>query len=139
MMITLITRFFSVLCGYARGMAVYRRDNCERNHRHIFKANVKALMDELVEAMEEIRHFRCSAFFFEMCDVWHTVVVLIVRAFLPRSTHQSRFLWFTVFFVAGVITPWKHGARYVDHGCIRSFRHCQQGDHLCSNNKHMQK
>jgi hypothetical protein len=139
MMITHITRALSVLCGYGTGMALYRRDNCERNHWHIFKVNIMALMDELVEAFDELWHFRCLAFFFEICDVWHTLVVLMIRTFLPRSVHKSKFIWLITFFVAGVITPWKHGARFIDYGCIRSFRHCQQGDHKCSNNKHMAK
>ena len=133
MMTTHIVRFLSVLYGYSTGMAVYRHDNCESNRWQIFKTNLVAITDELVEAIEEIRHFQCLAFFLEMCDVWHTIVVLMIRTLLPRSFHESSFIWFMAFFLAGVITPWKHGARYVDHGCIRSSRHCQQGDHKCSN------
>ncbi|UJR06954.1 hypothetical protein I4U23_011242 [Adineta vaga] len=138
-MITYMARFLSVLYGYATGMALYRRDNCERNYWHMVKVNVTALMDEFVEVLEEIWYFRWGAFFLEMCDVWHTLVVLFIRTLLPKFLQQSKWIWLMAFFIAGGITPWKHGARYVDQGCIRNARHCQQGDHKCSNSKYLTK
>lgn len=128
------TSFLSVLFGYGAGMVVYHRDNfSERNRLDIFKNTFSALADEFAEAFQELRQFRCSNFLSEICDVWHTVVVLMVRTVLPKAVQNNRSVWCIAFFLAGAVTPWKHGARYLNHGCIRSVVHCRRKDHLCSN------
>lgn len=131
-----ISQFLSVLRGYATGMIVYHQNNCTDGDRwNLFKTSLKASIDELFEVFDELRHGRWKSLFDELADLWHTIVVLGVRTFLPMNVQTRPWIWYIVFFWAGIKTPWKHGTRYLDHRCIRSAKHCKTKDHVCSNNR----
>lgn len=131
-----IAQFLSVLHGYAIGMIAYHQNNCADGNRwNLFVDSIKALVDELVEVIDELRQCQWKSLFDELADLWHTFVVLIVRAFLPMRAQTWVWVWCLVFFWAGIKTPWKHGSRYLDHRCIRSVKHCKTKDHFCANNR----
>lgn len=131
-----IAQFLSILHGYAIGMIVYHQNNCTDGNRwNLFVESLKAMFDELIEVMDELRHCQWKALFDELADLWHTCVVLVVRTFLPLKMQTSLWLWCIVFFWAGVKTPLKHGSRYLHHQCIRSEKHCKTKDHSCANNR----
>lgn len=119
----------AIISAYAQGISVYLQDN------HGFRAQNMARMvtsfgEEVLEAKEEIAAGNVLAATKEMADALHAFVWIFVFL-LPQILLRRREIYYLIFFLAGVITPYKQGQRYLQNGCIRSPRNCERQNHIC--------
>lgn len=131
----LIQRLHAIVNGYAYGMVKYRKANEPNLSRIQALLNIlPALIDESKEFLYALRKFQIKESFFELNDIYHTIVLSIVYTILPKVLLNNVYTFYFVFFMSGVLTPAKHGIRYLKYGCIRSIEHCKHNDHNCVNN-----
>ena len=86
--------------------------------------------EELLETKNELAAGNAVEATREMADAVHAFVWIFVFL-LPKVLLHRRELYYLVFFLAGLVTPYKQGKRFMVHGCIRSPRNCQAGGHVC--------
>lgn len=118
-----------VISAYAKGISIYLQNN------HAGRAQSVARMgtsfgEEMIEVKEEIVARNALAAGKELADALHAFVWIFVFL-LPHCLIHRQELYYLVFFLAGVLTPYKQGERYMKNGCIRSPRNCRLGDHTC--------
>jgi hypothetical protein len=124
-----------IIHGYAIGMINYNETNDKNSTRQLLLLNlIPALFEELREYMHDLVNFRFMNAFLELNDVYHTIIVTLVMLFSPKFITNQVYIWYLVFFWSGILTPAKHGLRYLKYGCIRSLNNCKNNEHNCINN-----
>lgn len=127
----------NVISAYAEGISVYLNDN-HGVRIHNMARMATSLGEELMEAKEEIAAGNVLAATKEMADALHAFVWIFVFL-LPQIILRRRELYYLVFFLAGILTPYKQGKRFQENGCIRSPRNCVTGDHICRSRRRRQR
>jgi hypothetical protein len=133
MLMTYLTRTIYVCHNYAIGIAEFQRLNPfeSDNLRDTVSTSIKVTMDEVDEMVDEIKAGEWTRAFFEMADVLHSIAVSLILILLPRKWIEAPWIWYVVFVASGIITPMKHGERFIRHGCVRSEKNCASGKHRC--------
>lgn len=98
------------------------------------KRMAHSVVEEFTEMKEELQAGHWIAAVKEFADMIHAITWIFVFM-LPNIITESKALYVIVFFLAGIITPYKQGVRYIENGCIRSPRNCKAGDHTCESSK----
>ena len=99
---------------------------------------VTSLGEELIEVKDELAVGNAYGATKEIADAIHAFVWIFVFL-LPHFLVHRREVYYIIFFLAGLLTPYKQGKRYMINGCIRSPRNCEIGDHICNSLRRRQR
>ena len=123
----------SVINAYAKGISTYIQDNHSSRTDNVARM-ITSLGEELIETKYELAAGNVMNATREMADALHAFVWIFVFL-LPKAILHRRELFYLVFFMSGLLTPYKQGKRFMVNGCIRSPRNCELGDHICKSRR----
>ena len=124
-----------ILHGYSIGMAKYRELNDKNLTRKLAIQNsLLSINEEFIEYVNDLKKLNLKNAFYELCNVYHTLVVALVSVIFPSYITRKSYIWYLVFFWSGILTPVKHSRRFLKYGCIKSLNRCKINDHNCINN-----
>jgi hypothetical protein len=86
-------------------------------------------MDEIIECYREIKNGRFHNAFLELLDVYHCFIKLLLLLFVPLPNYKIT--WQVIAIIIPFYNIQKHGLRYKQSKCIRSFSHHLLKDHIC--------
>lgn len=123
---------YEVKENYITGMVEYINLNeITKSRWYVIKTNILGIYDETIEVINEILCFNIRNIIIELLDLYHSVLILFVFILLPKCYWTNEYVWNIMFYISFIITPVKHGKRYIYNHCIRSSQHCIKRTHIC--------
>jgi hypothetical protein len=118
--------------AYIEGMMKYDAENSQTLFLAVMNA-MHALWDESCEFLEAVFvEKKLKNVIDEFFDVAHTLGRLIVVMVAIVSSCKIKRLVLKIPMILGWNTAKKHAVRYIETGCVRSKRNCEEKNHNCN-------
>ena len=122
----MIILYWKFSMNYAKGMALYIKNNCVGPKYENIADNIK---DEFIELIDAIKSRNIGEIILEFCDVMHNVIRYVVINWMPKLVSCSYITWLIVFPFLLPATI-KLAIRQKMYGCIRNHTRVNS-DHAC--------